>query len=360
MLFRSEMVEVKFISSVTKVQKENFYIALDFNLQPGWKIYWRQPGDSGMPPNLDYKNSNNELNYFVYDKSINSTPKKKIITKSQIINNRRIFKYVLLPNDFFKIQRKISKKLIEVNKIVKFHIGYVSGNKKYFHPDNLTIKKYGITRKNIIKTIADTKLLKEIGVFTSNIKEENLNNLFYPIKISKPEQKYIDFGKKEKINNQHKCKIRNNWYMVPIVKVPDYVISVFNEFPLMVYNDKNLIATNTFLCGYSNDYKNKKILLNGWYNSLTKLFLELEIHSLGGGMLIMVPKEIGKIKIPFINKINKNFINKINKYIKENDYKKAMKIGDKVILNDFLQLNDKEIKIIHKSIKILQYWRNLK
>lgn len=187
-----------------------------------------------------------------------------------------------------------------------------------------------------------------------------MNNLFYPIKISKPEQKYIDFGKKEKINNQHKCKIRNNWYMVPIVKVPDYVISVFNEFPLMVYNDKNLIATNTFLCGYSNDYKNKKILLNGWYNSLTKLFLELEIHSLGGGMLIMVPKEIGKIKIPFINKINKNFINKINKYIKENDYKKAMKIGDKVILNDFLQLNDKEIKIIHKSIKILQYWRNLK
>ncbi|MDG2000744.1 MAG: protein-disulfide reductase DsbD family protein [Alphaproteobacteria bacterium] len=58
-IFKEEMVEVKFISSVTKVQKENFYIALDFNLQPGWKIYWRQPGDSGMPPNLDYKNSKN-------------------------------------------------------------------------------------------------------------------------------------------------------------------------------------------------------------------------------------------------------------------------------------------------------------
>ena len=58
-IYTEEMVEVKFISSVTKVQKENFYIALDFNLKPGWKIYWRQPGDSGMPPNLDYKNSNN-------------------------------------------------------------------------------------------------------------------------------------------------------------------------------------------------------------------------------------------------------------------------------------------------------------
>ena len=58
-VFTEDMVEVKFISSVTKVNKENFYIALDFNLEPGWKIYWRQPGDSGLPPNLDYKNSNN-------------------------------------------------------------------------------------------------------------------------------------------------------------------------------------------------------------------------------------------------------------------------------------------------------------
>ena len=58
-VFTEEMVEVKFISSVTKVQKEDFYIALDFNLKPGWKIYWRQPGDSGLPPDLDYKNSNN-------------------------------------------------------------------------------------------------------------------------------------------------------------------------------------------------------------------------------------------------------------------------------------------------------------
>ena len=54
-VFTEEMVEVKFISSVTKVQKEDFYIALDFNLKPGWKIYWRQPGDSGLPPDLDYK-----------------------------------------------------------------------------------------------------------------------------------------------------------------------------------------------------------------------------------------------------------------------------------------------------------------
>ena len=49
-VFKEDMVEVSFISSVTKVTEEKFYLGLEFKLEPGWKIYWRQPGDSGMPP----------------------------------------------------------------------------------------------------------------------------------------------------------------------------------------------------------------------------------------------------------------------------------------------------------------------
>src|ERR1700728_3549890 len=30
-----------------------------FQLQPGWKTYWRTPGDSGMPPRFDFSKSEN-------------------------------------------------------------------------------------------------------------------------------------------------------------------------------------------------------------------------------------------------------------------------------------------------------------
>jgi DsbC/DsbD-like thiol-disulfide interchange protein len=30
-----------------------------FALQPGWKTYWRTPGDSGVPPRIDFSKSNN-------------------------------------------------------------------------------------------------------------------------------------------------------------------------------------------------------------------------------------------------------------------------------------------------------------
>jgi suppressor for copper-sensitivity B len=61
--FEMDMVDVSLISTLTKINNANFYIGLEFNLKPGWKIYWRQPGDSGQPPKLDFKNSKNLKSY---------------------------------------------------------------------------------------------------------------------------------------------------------------------------------------------------------------------------------------------------------------------------------------------------------
>src|ERR1700719_5243638 len=32
---------------------------IGFQLQPGWKTYWRTPGDSGVPPRFDFSKSDN-------------------------------------------------------------------------------------------------------------------------------------------------------------------------------------------------------------------------------------------------------------------------------------------------------------
>jgi suppressor for copper-sensitivity B len=34
-------------------------LGLEFRLRPGWKIYWRSPGDAGVPPAVDWKGSRN-------------------------------------------------------------------------------------------------------------------------------------------------------------------------------------------------------------------------------------------------------------------------------------------------------------
>jgi suppressor for copper-sensitivity B len=38
---------------------ETLSLGLHFKLKPGWKIYWRSPGDAGFPPEPDWKGSEN-------------------------------------------------------------------------------------------------------------------------------------------------------------------------------------------------------------------------------------------------------------------------------------------------------------
>jgi suppressor for copper-sensitivity B len=39
--------------------QETLRLGLHFKLQPGWKIYWRSPGDAGYPPAIDWQGSEN-------------------------------------------------------------------------------------------------------------------------------------------------------------------------------------------------------------------------------------------------------------------------------------------------------------
>jgi suppressor for copper-sensitivity B len=55
-----EESSVDLIPSKTAVgQDETFLVGLDFKLKPGWKIYWRSPGDAGYPPSVKWQGSKN-------------------------------------------------------------------------------------------------------------------------------------------------------------------------------------------------------------------------------------------------------------------------------------------------------------
>jgi thiol:disulfide interchange protein len=46
---------VELISSVSSIQPDSkFEVGLHFKLEPGWHIYWKNPGDSGLPPRLKW------------------------------------------------------------------------------------------------------------------------------------------------------------------------------------------------------------------------------------------------------------------------------------------------------------------
>ena len=51
---------LRLVSSVDGVgDRQDIKLGIQFRMEPGWKIYWRSPGDAGYPPHLDWKDSQN-------------------------------------------------------------------------------------------------------------------------------------------------------------------------------------------------------------------------------------------------------------------------------------------------------------
>ncbi len=57
---RNDHAAVRLVSAVAATgTAERLRLGLQFQLAPGWKIYWRSPGDAGFPPRIDWSGSDN-------------------------------------------------------------------------------------------------------------------------------------------------------------------------------------------------------------------------------------------------------------------------------------------------------------
>ena len=65
-IFKEDMVVVKFLYSTEKlIENKSLQVGLEFKLEPEWKIYWKNPGDAGLPPEINFSQSQNIYSYKV-------------------------------------------------------------------------------------------------------------------------------------------------------------------------------------------------------------------------------------------------------------------------------------------------------
>ena len=54
----NDVMKARLVSATTAVgDASSIEAGLEFKLKPGWKVYWRSPGDAGLPPVLDFSAS---------------------------------------------------------------------------------------------------------------------------------------------------------------------------------------------------------------------------------------------------------------------------------------------------------------
>jgi tRNA1(Val) A37 N6-methylase TrmN6 len=314
-------------------------------------------GKGGSTSSVDYL-----LYDMVSDLICGNVFKNAKISISDIITTNKPFVYTLLPVEQKKLLQKIRKKGITKRIIdsCKFKIGYVSADKSYFHPDAELVKHYSISGDNLLPCILNAKELNGgtgIGIDVSA--GQCLSNLFLPKTMSEGDKLYIQSGEMLGVHQRYKCRQRSPWYITPNIEIPDVILSVFGESPKMVVNKGHYAVSNSLLCGNLKGASPEQFVCR-WYNSLTLLSIELNVHSLGGGSFVIIPSEADKLEI--IGDIPKETVRRVysclNDTLMQSGAEMAYRLGDRLVLQEIFNLSEKEIGAIRQAIATLRSWRN--
>lgn len=114
---------------------------------------------------------------------------------------------------------------------------------------------------------------------------------------------YVAKGEAKELHKRFKCRIRDPWYKVPIVRPGSLLLSKrSHRYPRLVLNEVDAVTTDTIYQGAMlpawNGWEHN--LVAGFHNSLTLLSAEIEGRSFGGGVLELVPSEVGRLLVPMI------------------------------------------------------------
>jgi len=248
------------------------------------------------------------------------------------------------------------------------NVGITTGNNEYFSITEETNEKYRLGNATvpligrsshahgIYFTEKDWETNKSSGKKARLVIFPDIPLSHYPIGY----RRYISYGKSIEKNQGYKCSIRDKWYIVPSVWVPDAFFLRRNQlYPKFVLNRCGAVSTDTMHRIKFNDGVDPENVLLAYYNSISFAFTEICGRSYGGGVLEILPGEVGNIMLPRIENINvakrTDLLEKIDIMIRNNDdIEKVLDIVDQEVLVNILGIDNKwceKCRIIWKKLQ---------
>lgn len=112
-------------------------------------------------------------------------------------------------------------------------------------------------------------------------------------------KRYLDSSAGRNARLGYKCRNRRPWYVVPDVRVPDFVLSYMSgRSAVLARNLAGVTCTNSVHGVRLRDTALAESFLPQWSSPFLRLSCELEGHALGGGMLKLEPREASRILFP--------------------------------------------------------------
>tara|TARA_B110000285_G_scaffold233899_1_gene309097 strand:- start:1302 stop:2921 length:1620 start_codon:yes stop_codon:yes gene_type:complete len=278
------------------------------------------------------------------------SPKKKIDFKS----NKWTF-YFLDQKEIDFLERLQSKKTIpKLGEYAKVEVGITTGSNPFFTVPLSTVEQYNLEK--YAKPLVGRSVQVPSAIFTKKDWTKNRDSEARTHFLSFPKMKdlngsfgardYIALGEEDEINKGYKCRIRDEWQIVPSQRISDALfIRRNNKYPKFIINEAKAFTTDTMHRVTIKENVEIKALTASYYNSLSFAFAEICGRSHGGGVLELMPNEVERILLPY-NENNAELLPVIDKMIREKkDISELLKITNEKILKENFGLTDAEIEL---------------
>lgn len=193
-----------------------------------------------------------------------------------------------------------------LGEIVTIGIGYVSGANNFFHLRPSEAKRWRIPPAVLYPSVRNSRALPPSRLTHSVIekwKRADAPHLLLRLekdqKLTVAVKRYLESEAAIEAQQAYKCRVRDPWYSVPDVKVPDFFLTYMSGRRVgFVRNDAGCTCTNTLHTVRLRDRSALPALLDFQKSPLFQLSCEIEGHPLGGGMLKLEPGEANRVVLP--------------------------------------------------------------
>ncbi len=174
-------------------------------------------------------------------------------------------------------------------------------------------------------------------------------------KLNLRAKEYLQIGEKLNLPDRYKCKLRNNWFVIPnISSTPEgFFFKRSHHYPKLLKNNADVLVTDSAYKIEMRGNNNINHLIYSFYNSLTLAFAELNGRYYGGGVLELTPSEFKGLPIPYIPITEKAFKIYTGDFENKNKILDVLNNNDYHILNTSLGLSKEDITIIKLICKKL-------
>lgn len=199
--------------------------------------------------------------------------------------------------------------IVRLSQVARFEVATVTGANGFFCMPASTVDRFDLRDlvRPLLARIRNTPGL----VFTDDDYERSVDTdapafIFdsrlaaYDRRTHRGLDAYLTEGERQRLPDRYKCRIREPWWQVPYMRTGELLLSKrSHRFHRMVVNCTGAITTDTIYRGSMQVADlSPSALTAAFHNSGTLLCSEVEGRYFGGGVLELVPSEVGRLRVP--------------------------------------------------------------